>query len=571
MPPAANEPYAGRNRVSRLLPSAFLALTLTILLAFPAHAELIYPLDLPPSVSGNFGQYRHGHPHGGLDLWTGLRLDVPVKAVDDGVIFRIKVSPYGYGRALYQRLNDGRIAVYGHLAAFAPAIQTAVDRSMRRAGRYRLDWLLSGPEAWRVKQGDVIGVAGDAGTDVAHLHFELRGSDGRPVNPLRHGFPCPDTKPPALVAAHLEPLAPGATINGDQSEVFLPFAAAEPGLFTASETRVAGNVGLSVHAYDRIEGSPRELAPYDIRLLIDGAEHFRHRFDVFDYNRTHISALSYHQRLVTARRGAFIRLFRWHDRTVFHPTAQDGRLDALAPGPHRVTIEVRDEADNVVVGSFVLHVEAPGDRPTPRPFEQSARNGGKVGSTDGRARLVIPAGTLYAPQPLTVRTRELPAPAGLGRVGDAYDFGALWTPVKKKMDLNIQPPAGARTDRLGVYFHDRGTWWWQGAGTHAKVPLLGAFALLRDVAAPEVGGLTIGSGDTPTMRVVLWDRGSGIPATGINVTLDGRRQFVEYEPLKNQVRWTGDQPLSPGPHVVTVTVTDRAQNRTVERIEFTAK
>ena len=50
------------------------------------------PLNLPPIISGNFGEIRTNHFHSGLDFKTNQREGYPVFAVADGFISRIRVQ-----------------------------------------------------------------------------------------------------------------------------------------------------------------------------------------------------------------------------------------------------------------------------------------------------------------------------------------------------------------------------------------------------------------------------------------------------------------------------------------------
>jgi hypothetical protein len=652
--------------LSRLWPAFIIFL---LALPHPARsADLIYPLDSPQSISSNYGQHRLGHPHAGLDLWTFLEIGAPVHAVADGVIFRIKCSPGGYGRVIYQRLTDGRVAVYGHLDRFAAPLAAAIEKRQRAAGTFRLHWMLNRTEAFRVAQGDIIGYAGDAGTDVAHLHFELRGADGRPVNPLLHGFPYRDTTAPTLAALHFQPLAADGMVQDALVESIVAFQPAGPGRFTAPPVRIAGRVGMSVEAYDRIDGSPRRLAPHDIRLRVDGRDLFAHRFATVGYPEGHISLLSYHQRLAATARRYFVRLHRLHERTRFHPTALTGSLADLAPGEHEAQIVVTDEGGRQADGTFTIVVADPQQvathvpepvasantaasgtiitdtaaqwhggfleltgrlaapaRPrvsatlTPgnRRVEPSAMRlvvsqgrfaltvpvaqkrggsvqllfqdattltqqalsfdftiasaGGVLKSADGRARLTIPAGALYAARPVAVQSRQLPVPSGLEPVGLAYDFGAPWEPLKSAVTVRLTPPPGASNAHMGVYLYDRGTWWYLGAGAQAKAPLLATYALLRDNGPPSLGEMFVDPGERPTIRLTLSDFGSGISAGAVSVTLDGKRQLVDYQPLKNQLRFSPPIDLAPGEHTVALHVTDRAGNAAAQTYSFVRK
>ena len=75
---------------------------------------LIAPLGIPLILAGNFGELRENHFHTGLDFKTEGREGLPVIAAHDGVIARVKVSPFGYGRALYLSGPTGITTVYAH-------------------------------------------------------------------------------------------------------------------------------------------------------------------------------------------------------------------------------------------------------------------------------------------------------------------------------------------------------------------------------------------------------------------------------------------------------------------------
>ena len=79
----------------------------------PTHLQR--PHGHPLVLSGNFMEPRSDHFHSGLDIKTGGAEGVPVKSVADGWVSRIKVSPWGYGNAVYIDHGNGYTSVYGHL------------------------------------------------------------------------------------------------------------------------------------------------------------------------------------------------------------------------------------------------------------------------------------------------------------------------------------------------------------------------------------------------------------------------------------------------------------------------
>ena len=76
------------------------------------------PLSIPIYLAGNFGECRPNHFHSGIDLKTQQQVGIPVYAPADGFVSRIKVSHFGYGKALYIKHPNGYSTVYAHLKKY---------------------------------------------------------------------------------------------------------------------------------------------------------------------------------------------------------------------------------------------------------------------------------------------------------------------------------------------------------------------------------------------------------------------------------------------------------------------
>src|SRR3954469_20380264 len=74
-----------------------------------------WPIDSPFVITGNYGEIRPNHFHAGLDFSTNGKVNLPVFAVEDGYVSRIRVSPVGYGKSLYITHAGGKVSVYAHL------------------------------------------------------------------------------------------------------------------------------------------------------------------------------------------------------------------------------------------------------------------------------------------------------------------------------------------------------------------------------------------------------------------------------------------------------------------------
>lgn len=100
-------------------------LLLLVFLTTSSIAQNIYPqdyfrspLDIELVLSGTFAELRSNHFHSGLDIKTKQREGLSVYATASGYISRIKISHYGYGKAIYITHPNGYVTVHGHLQRF---------------------------------------------------------------------------------------------------------------------------------------------------------------------------------------------------------------------------------------------------------------------------------------------------------------------------------------------------------------------------------------------------------------------------------------------------------------------
>ena len=147
--------------------------------------EFGVPFDFPLLLSGNFGELRSNHFHGGLDFKTQGVVGKPLLAIADGYISKVTVTPGGYGNALYITHDNGYTSVHGHLDSFLPEIARRVRDKQYREQSFVVT-LEFGPEEFRVEQGEVVAYAGNTGYSFGpHLHMEIRTTDtNEPIDPL---------------------------------------------------------------------------------------------------------------------------------------------------------------------------------------------------------------------------------------------------------------------------------------------------------------------------------------------------------------------------------------------------
>ncbi len=175
-------------------------------------------------LAGNMSEIRTNHFHSGLDIKTEGRQGLPVYAAADGYVQRIKVSSFGYGNVLYLKHSNGQITVYAHLKDFAPEIAQYMWQKMAEAKQNSLEVNLD-PGILKVEKGDIIAYSGNTGSSGGpHLHFEIRDSLERALDPLKFGFSeIKDSTPPIIADVALTPLEYNSRMNGKFERTELKF------------------------------------------------------------------------------------------------------------------------------------------------------------------------------------------------------------------------------------------------------------------------------------------------------------------------------------------------------------
>ena len=120
------------------------------------------PLDVTLILSGTFGELRSNHFHSGLDIKTQQREGLNVYAIADGYVSRIKVSHFGYGKALYITHPNGYVSVYGHLQKFSPTIEAYIKKLQYEKETFEVE-VFPSPSELPVSQSDIVAYSGNTG------------------------------------------------------------------------------------------------------------------------------------------------------------------------------------------------------------------------------------------------------------------------------------------------------------------------------------------------------------------------------------------------------------------------
>ena len=157
------------------------------------------PLDIPLVLSGTFGELRPNHFHAGIDLKTKGQSGLKIYSVADGYVSRIKVSPTGYGKAIYIKHPNGFTSVYAHIMRYNDKIEAIVKKEQYAKKSFAIE-IFPEPNQISVKKGEIIALSGNSGSSFApHLHFELRDTKTeKPQNGMHFGFNIKDNINPII-------------------------------------------------------------------------------------------------------------------------------------------------------------------------------------------------------------------------------------------------------------------------------------------------------------------------------------------------------------------------------------
>lgn len=309
----------------------------------------IWPADAVPGVTSSFGEWRSGHIHAGVDVKTWGRIGVPMLAVGDGYVQRIRTSPWGYGKALYLILSDGRIVVYAHLDRFAEQLEDIVWEHQNTEGRYSVDFWLQEDE-YPVKVGDIIAYSGDTGSGAPHLHFELRDKNNVPVNPLLHGLRIDDNTAPIPQFLLFRPTGSESRVEWDvQVRRFGIIPKRGGGYRLRNRPEIEGSFCIAIAAYDLMDGVWNRFSPYRFLMQIDGQEEFSVSYDQFSYNVSNLINLDRDYRYMVREGVRAHTLYRMTGNELPFYGEYDigaGYLDNLEPGIHQIVITVGDASGN---------------------------------------------------------------------------------------------------------------------------------------------------------------------------------------------------------------------------------
>jgi len=244
------------------------------------------PIDINLILSGSFAELRTNHFHSGLDIKTQGKEGFKTYASAAGYVSRIKISRYGYGKALYIKHPNGYTTVYAHLKKFSAAIEAYVKKRQYQKETFEIELF---PKAGTLKVLDkqLIAYTGNTGgSGGPHLHFEIRDPQERPINPLMFGFDVKDTTPPVIYGLFGYPISENSHVGGDTKRVEIRIIKQKDGTYKSEPIIAYGEIGFGIISMDRQDLASNKNGVNNIQTSFNGQKSLEVNLNRFSFDET---------------------------------------------------------------------------------------------------------------------------------------------------------------------------------------------------------------------------------------------------------------------------------------------
>ncbi len=539
------------------------------------------PVDFRMLLSGTFGEIRNNHFHSGIDIKTGGVEGAKIYSVADGYVSRIKVSPFGFGKALYITHPNGYVSVYGHLRSYNSTIGDYVKKAQYSAEKFDIE-LFPEPGQLPVKKGETVAYSGNSGSSGGpHLHFEMRDEATQYIiNPLLFGYEVKDFYKPRITSIKIYPEDEFSRVNnsGKSIRYLTEGWGTEHRLANQPVIKVSGRISFSVQVYDQQNDTDNKNGPYAIALYIDSVLVYEFRLETFSFDQTrYVNSLLDYEELIRNN----VRLQRTcidpgNKLDLYRNVSENGVFQFNDSLVHTIRYEVSDVPGNIAVLTFKVKSEKPaitGQQPVPEgenprsiyQFQTSSFNF-NASNHFGNASVILdaPKGAFYKSFEFQYDSAKKMA----GTYSSVHKIHNGYTPVHDYITLGIRPeglPESLRPKALVVKIGNNGTGFTSAGGQYdadgyvrTKIREFGNYAIAVDTVPPKIRPVKPESfknmdGQT-VLKMIISDELSGI--FNYRGTLNGKWILMEYDAKNDLLIYYIDDRLLPGTNNFELKVAD---------------
>lgn len=545
---------------------------------YPQH-DFIAPVNYKMTLSGNFGELRTNHFHSGIDIRTAGHIGKKIRSIADGYISRIKVSPTGFGKAIYIRHKNGYTSVYGHLNRFNKEVAAWVKSQQYDRESFAVD-LYPKANQFVFKQGDLIAFSGNSGgSEGPHLHFEIRETKTeKPLNPLLFGFKIKDNIKPKITGFKIYPLNDKARIEGENSAA--EFKIAGRGLSNhlkqKEAVKVSGEVGFSIKAYDLLNDSYSKNGIYSIQLFIDSSLIYAHKFEKFSFSESKYinSLIDYSHYIDHKQRYQRSIVDEGNQLSVIQTALNNGSVlfnDSLM---HTLVYEIKDSHGNTsrLTCKLQSYPLSEVNNDTIDKDENWFNYDEENQLTTAEVKLNFKINSFYKSMNFEFSNHE----AESGMYSEIYQIHRKQVPIHRPYTLEIKPKnlsAAHEEKALIVNLDDEDPKAIGGVLNNGFIKAypsqLGKFAIMLDTIPPEIIALNIHQGKKihgyKKITFEVKDDLSGIKS--YRGSLNGKWILMEIDPKNDRIYYFIDERMKKGKNTIRLELIDGRDNKSSFKAE----
>lgn len=495
--------------------------------------DFISPLKIPLVLSGTFGEIRTNHFHAGIDIPTNQKTGYPIYACADGYVSRIKVSPWGFGKAIYINHENGLTTVYAHLESFNNTIQKYILKEQYKKKKFSLDMSLD-KNTFLVNQGEIIGYSGSSGNSTGpHLHFEVRESKlQKPINPLNFSFPIKDETKPIIKSIFIYK----KNENGDFKKIEYRVKNN-----TIKPNITSGEFGIGIETHDKNDLSSIKTGINEIKIFLNQQLYYHFKLDgfLFSEKRYVNSHIDYRERISTKRKIHKCFLEKHNKlKNAYLEIKNTGLLNNLNNGKNEFKIIVFDSYNNSSEVTFILNYE---NKDVEKKIKQNKKQHKYYINSDEdftfntkSIDIMIKKENLYSDCYFIFK--EIVEE----NKNNSYLIGDANIPIHKGVSISIKPDYYINSDKntLAIGQLKNNNWsyiksYWKNEKLHGTIKKFGTFTIIEDKIKPTIKATNLEEDmkDKKSIKFKVRDNFSGIDYYEAN--LNGEWILLEYDAKNN--------------------------------------
>lgn len=539
------------------------------------------PVDIKIQLAGTFGELRPNHFHSGIDIRTNSMEGLPIYAVAEGYISRMRVQATGFGYALYITHPNGLVSVYAHLQKYRGAIFDKMKEIQYELKSFEIDTMLS-PSLLKVNKGDIIAYGGNSGSSQGpHLHFEIRDAlTEEPINPLLCGFEVPDEVNPYIQAVTIYPLNINSSVNNLKTQQRYLATGNRPN-YSINQGAIInawGELGFGIETIDLQSNSTNKNGVYSVELRKNGERIFYSVMERYYFKDTRAinSHCDFKERNYSGRwiQKSFVE--PGNQLTIYKDLDNRGRLK-LEPGEiYNMEYIVKDVKGNTSTLNFSINSLE--KNPYEFTFSNTSRSA-ELFAYDRENKIELknfiaefPAYSFYDSIIISRSVKNGPSTA----FSSMYSIGNKDIPVHGFYDVKIKPERSMtkyQESKAVVVQSGRGSAGgvWENGYLKGKAKTMGSFYIGADSVGPSIRPVNIANGKSmraaSKIMVKIGDNLSGIKS--YNAYIDDQWVVMEHDAKYALLSYRFDEYCPPGKHVFRLVVTDMKDNKTQYLATFT--